>query len=284
MTIRKNVNSLTATERQNFVNAVLVLKNKGATGNLYDQFVTTHHTIMMGDFGQSTTLYAHRCASFLPWHRQFLLLFEQSLQAIDASVSLPYWNWAVDNSKTSAVWGNDLMGGDGTGQDNQVLTGPFAYSTGNWPISVGDTVPYLRRALGQGSPFLPSSANGKQALNSAAYDVAPYNNVVRSGFRGTLEGWAGPGNHNQVHTWVGGQMVLTHSPNDPVFWLHHCNIDRLWAQWQASHPTQSYLPDTATTGIVSLHDAMKPWDTNPVVTPADMLDHTSWYQYDTEIS
>lgn len=54
--------------------------------------------------------------------------------------------------------------------------------------------------------------------------------------------------HNQLHTWTGGviadtsdgptvfgTMLLSTSPNDPVFFLNHANIDRLWAKWQALH-------------------------------------------------
>jgi tyrosinase len=42
---------------------------------------------------------------------------------------------------------------------------------------------------------------------------------------------AGP--HNTIHVAVGGDMSDMISPRDPIFWLHHCNIDRLWAQWNA---------------------------------------------------
>lgn len=40
--------------------------------------------------------------------------------------------------------------------------------------------------------------------------------------------------HNPVHNAVGGDMATAHSPADPLFFLHHAAIDRLWAQWQAS--------------------------------------------------
>ena len=40
--------------------------------------------------------------------------------------------------------------------------------------------------------------------------------------------------HNPVHNAVGGDMATAHSPADPIFFLHHAAIDRLWAQWQAS--------------------------------------------------
>ena len=40
--------------------------------------------------------------------------------------------------------------------------------------------------------------------------------------------------HGGVHNAVGGQMAQTNSPADPLFWLHHSNIDRVWAKWQAT--------------------------------------------------
>jgi tyrosinase len=35
---------------------------------------------------------------------------------------------------------------------------------------------------------------------------------------------------------VGGDMATGSSPSDPLFWLHHANLDRLWAKWQSQHP------------------------------------------------
>jgi tyrosinase len=67
--------------------------------------------------------------------------------------------------------------------------------------------------------------------------------------------------HNLVHGWVGGvlspsdartkirgTMLLPTSPNDPVFFLHHANIDRLWAAWQATHPGKTYEPKSGYAG------------------------------------
>ena len=44
--------------------------------------------------------------------------------------------------------------------------------------------------------------------------------------------------HGGVHIAVGGQMATERSPADPLFWLHHANVDRLWARWQKQHPRQ----------------------------------------------
>ena len=62
-----------------------------------------------------------------------------------------------------------------------------------------------------------------------------------SAFSSTLE--ASPF-HNRIHGLVGGTMVTASSPADPLFWLHHCFIDKLFADWQILHPS-SYHPNPA---------------------------------------
>ena len=53
------------------------------------------------------------------------------------------------------------------------------------------------------------------------------------------------GAHVDVHVAVGGTMNSGSSPADPLFWLHHANIDRLWAQWQSDYP-QAKTPHGST--------------------------------------
>jgi len=53
--------------------------------------------------------------------------------------------------------------------------------------------------------------------------------------------------HNHVHNAVGGDMDTARSPNDPLFFLHHANIDRLWAQWQTS--PQAAAPPNASDSL-----------------------------------
>ena len=56
-------------------------------------------------------------------------------------------------------------------------------------------------------------------------------NTAFTGFMGALEG-----PHGWVHNAVGGTMGTSTSPKDPIFWLHHGFIDKLWADWEAAHP------------------------------------------------
>jgi tyrosinase len=269
---RKNQNSLSTDEKRAFVNAVIELKRRGT----YDDFVRTHNTFILSDQDNGVRT-GHRSPSFGPWHRQFLLEFERALQSIDPAVNLPYWDWTTDRTPTSSLWAPDFLGGNGRSSDQQVTTGPFAHSTGNWSLTVQvDNRPYLRRSLGTGGRPLPTAVEVRQVLAVTPYDAAPWNSGSRTGFRNQLEGFTGPNLHNRVHVWVGGHMATGVSPNDPVFWLHHCNIDKLWADWQAAHPDQGYLPTAGTPDVVDLDDTMQPWGN---VTPRDLLDHKQFYQY-----
>ncbi|MFI6444620.1 tyrosinase family protein [Kitasatospora sp. NPDC050543] len=273
MAVRKNQATLTAKEKRDFVNALLELKRSGR----YDTFVSTHNSFIVSDTDNGERV-GHRSPSFLPWHRRFLLQFEQALQSVDPGVTLPYWDWTADRTPTASLWGPDLLGGNGRSSDGQVTTGPFAFSGGNWPINVRpDSRSYLRRALGSSVASLPTRADAESVLAISVYDAAPWNSAS-DGFRNNLEGWRGANLHNRVHVWVGGHMTTGMSPNDPVFWLHHCFIDKLWAEWQRRHPDQGYLPTGGTANVVDLNDTMKPWNDT---TPADMLDHTGHYTYDT---
>lgn len=41
--------------------------------------------------------------------------------------------------------------------------------------------------------------------------------------------------HGGLHNAVGGNMKTSSSPNDPLFWLHHAYIDKIWADWQITN-------------------------------------------------
>jgi tyrosinase len=274
MGFRRNQACLSARERAEFVAALRALKASGA----YDAFVEQHRAAVLF----TTPDPAHRGPAFLPWHREYLRRFELALQAVDPSVTLPYWDWSADRTARSPLWSPDFMGGDGAGPGDRVTTGPFA----DWALTVldpGERDPFLKRTLGAVVASLPSVEQVRSALAVTPYDSAPW--VFGStGFRNSLE--AAP-LHNSVHLWVGGSMMSASAPNDPVFWLHHCNVDRLWAMWQRQHPGQAYLPPGGAPGAPvghALDDPMPPWAGEPdPPTPRRVLDHRALgYEYDTE--
>jgi hypothetical protein len=54
-------------------------------------------------------------------------------------------------------------------------------------------------------------------------------------FKSALEN----GPHNAVHNAIGGDMTTAASPTDPLFFMHHANVDRLWYQWREAHPNRN---------------------------------------------
>ncbi len=148
------------------------------------------------------------------------------------------------------------MGGNG----NPVTTGAFA--SGQWTTinADGSSRGGLIREFGSGTSELPTQTDVNAALGETPYDTSPWNSTTSPSHRNRLEGWNGSRLHNQVHVWVGGDMAQDTSPNDPVFFLHHCNIDRLWAQWQARNSNQGYTPTSRGPQGHNLNDLMYPWN------------------------
>ena len=278
MGVRKNQASLTADEKSRFVAAIKELKRRGT----YDHHVQEHRTAMRSMSPDP----AHLGPAFFPWHRYCLYRFELNLQSVDPSVTIPYWDWTRDRSATSSIWRDDFMGPNGRTSDMQVMSGPFAYTTGEWTLSVNDntsTPPYLRRAFGTIVTSLPTSTQVNSSLGRTTYDASPWDASTSTT---TYRSYSEKSLHNAVHRWVAGTMTQGASPNDPVFWLHHCMLDRLWARWRRRNPSSPYLPSSGGPTGHNLNDPMWPWSSEPnPPTPASCLNHQDFgYTYDDEAS
>lgn len=260
--IRKNVSNLSVGEKNKFVNSVLALKETPSkihpgdpSKNRYDDYVEVHHHSMMvmssTDPQTDPNWYpgwAHLGPAFFPWHRQYLIEFEDDLKQAsggDNTITIPYWDWSDPSSNPFT---SNFMGTDGeqtgTEQPGKVLDGPFAFDGPNhWTINIKDDpsdASYLERGFGRrnDAAVLPSSEQVQISMFITTYDSAPWKFNSR-GFRRVIE----INFHNLVHRWVNGTMLTMASPNDPVFWLHHANIDRLWGIWQLLNPSVCwYLP------------------------------------------
>lgn len=340
MTCRKEVRQLSASEKQDFVDAVFALKRNGT----YNQYVREHVvaantlTLAPGESPATTRRNAaHRGPAFLPWHRDFIRRFERDLQEEVPGLALPYWDWTKDaeNPANAPIWSNDFLGGDGDpSQGNVVQTGPFAYDPSDpdtWEVANSQGNPAGRglqrnfsdefQTLFQGALDAGSISqaehdrrvaiplqtpedvygaggptNHEGILGLTPYDQSPWRESS-GGLRNMWEGFAGfdrvsstheegrivaPNFHNVVHIWIGGDMAPMTSPNDPVFFLHHCFVDKLWADWQAKYPAEGYRPTASDTNAPSGHrlgDSLQP-SGEPI---SSMLDHRSFSTYDTDV-
>ena len=297
------------TARDKFVAGVLALKAEflgTSTTDLaipgpaqqvstYDLFTVWHHLAMgrMTPATQTDRNAAHSGPVFAPWHRFMLLLFELQLQRVlsDDTVALPYWDWAADGNlppagqAAAALWKDTGIGG--TGQP--VADGPFTPAAFRVKIqsnargNLQSTDRGLNRTLGldPNAPTLPTPATQRTTLRQTRYDTSPWDRTPSS-FRNRLEGWSPFGMHNRVHVWVGGDMGPATSPNDPVFYLNHCNVDRIWEAWLVKNgrtyvPAQTESPDLAGHRI---NDPMYSILIQQPITPAQMLDVSASYVYD----
>jgi tyrosinase len=204
-------------------------KSSGA----YDELVMLHQRAMLRNANEW-----HRRPCLLPAHRWFLTRLEAAM-----GVEVPYWNWSVNRALPPGLGGN----GD-PAQGYRVTTGPFATwvavvynaSTG---VFTKRTPAGLIRQTATFASSLPTGAQIGTVLAQTAYDVSPWSATSTSGFRNMVEGGTGfakPAMHNRVHEWVGGDMRAGTSPNDPLFWLHHANVDRIWASWQRRRGISTY--------------------------------------------
>ncbi|MDQ4086581.1 MAG: tyrosinase family protein [Pseudomonadota bacterium] len=238
--IRKNANNLTGAERDRFLSALATLNGSGA--GPFAQLRDMHKS-------QQSLLAAHGAPGFLPWHRAYMLDFERELQAIDAEVTLPYWRFdqAAPNVFNLAFLGRANAAGRvqfaaGHPLLNWFTDGTAGIERGN-VVGPNTVLPLLseRNTLGLGGAPNPTFA---------AFDVMEDDP------------------HGDAH-WRHGSGFITHpitAPKDPLFFLLHCNVDRLWAKWQFAYrlddPDNPRAFDGASTMPGHrLNDTMWPWDT-----------------------
>lgn len=185
----------------------------------------------------------HSSWQFLPWHRAYLASFEAMVaEAVKglggpAEWALPYWDYTADpavrpHSRRLPVPFRDRQAPDGRPNFLHSVRNPHV----NGDFGFTDDVVSLK-AMAE-TTFEPDRSPGfGGGLPSA---------------RGVVE--VTP--HNQIHRGIGGYMGAENTAGlDPVFWLHHCNIDRLWERWRNRHPRLRH-PDTPewTTRSYEMHD------------------------------
>jgi tyrosinase len=157
----------------------------------------------------------HGTPWFFAWHRLYLYYFEKTLQAAahDPNLHLPYWDYT----------------------DPAQVAMPVPYSDSTYDDALGHLVlnPLYepRRIPGWNPP-------GGNTLDPAATDIddalklKPYFGGFGVGYQSTIE----QGVHGTVHCSVvdcpaTDMGAVGYSANDPIFWAHHANIDRMWDCW-----------------------------------------------------
>ncbi|KAI0532329.1 hypothetical protein GGR58DRAFT_490629 [Xylaria digitata] len=253
-----------------------------------------HHT--------SVTLNIHMSGIFLSAHHELLHLMESSLHeecGYPSDMGLPYWNWPdylnkplnestlfdgeyAPNQSAYVIGPEEeqqvkpvLKEGDtlplrsgggcvveGPSANRKVYLGPFSitYSRAGLPEDWTELNPHcFNRNLSSTVVRLLSNANSVKNL-LASTNITQFQERLNPIHRGGHLGAGG----------IGGQMAdFFTSPLDPAFWLHHAQVDRLWAIFQDQDPAAKRYSYNSTDTFQS--PAGTPEVTNSTIVPFGIL-------------
>jgi hypothetical protein len=207
MYYRKNITCLTADELHDLREALAGMYVLPSSNPNSFALLASFHG------GPPTDYCRHGAPGFLTWHRAYLMAFEGALRSIRCNVTLPYWDWSSGPSGgvPEACRYPTYVNRAGATVPNPLYSGPRAAG--------GQTA---RRADIDTTAFDDLATSAQAALAATTF----------SSFHDQLNGV-----HGGVHVRTGGDMgSVPTAAYDPIFYLHHANVDRLWAQWQGSHP------------------------------------------------
>ncbi|KAK4208168.1 Grixazone synthase [Rhypophila decipiens] len=257
---RKEWGSLKKPERQAYINAIKCINKltppltppsliPGVRTRL-DDFIGSH---------QLRTPFVHSNGVFLSYHRHLVHLFEKALRTeCGYTGAQPYWDWTLswqdleaspvfDGSATSLSGdgvfipnrtdtviplpdGNILILTPGTG-GGCVTTGPFQYNNGaGYVLNLGPqgSLDYNPRCLERDLHTVEQGPNTKPSKVAVLYTCGGDMACFYKKLDNPIWGVHSVG-HYQLGATAGDVFV---SPGDPAFWLHHANLDRVWAVWQ----------------------------------------------------
>jgi tyrosinase len=239
--IRKNAQTLSAAERDRFLAAFGTLNGSGA-GRFRD-FRDMHVN--------ASVLEAHGNVGFLPWHRAYLLDLERELQAIDARVTLPYWRF---DRPAPNLFTREFMGVPNTAGQLQFSAG-HPFTTWRTDGALGIT----RTPLFNTAAAPPNLLTEEQTINLGGLTGATASYADFDAMEGNP--------HGSAHvSFTGFIRSLPIAARDPLFFLLHCNVDRLWAKWQwirkrtSQADSRAFAPPSPARVGHDLPDTMWPWN------------------------
>lgn len=150
----------------------------------------------------TTVTDVHGSLYFLPWHRIVVHLYEKALQQAsgNANLRVPYWEWQMDLGVPPEY--EDAAALKPVDKQGQTIARRNVIETESWSADALNTDRFLLK-----STFQDLSIESDQ------------------------------GAHTWVHTWSGSVMEeVKEAARDPLFFVHHANMDRLWFQWKQQNP------------------------------------------------
>lgn len=162
---------------------------------------------------------------FFPWHRMYILMFERIIRQLsgNANFSLPYWDYTAGTVAGSLYNAGALPRLFWSPQNN---TNPLYDAVRNGGATGG---------FNAGAAIAPAALSTNVAMNTTTFIGTLRfggQQVVNPTHFASPHGRLETSPHDSVHGSIGGDMGDPgRAARDPIFWLHHCNVDRLWNIW-----------------------------------------------------
>jgi hypothetical protein len=218
--VRKNINHFTERELASLKRGVATMKALSVDNARSWRFQANMHRTVDPVPGNALELWnkcEHGTIYFFAWHRGYVYYLERILREMsgDPELTLPYWDWQTDP------------------------TLPVAFRN---PIDPGGINPLYdpTRIINDGSALNPINVVDDTLAVLALIrftDVFPMDSFTRNFERSP---------HGAVHNQTGGNMTAFETAaQDPIFWLHHCNIDRNLDRWLNQGAGRETPSDTA---------------------------------------
>ena len=225
--VRKEFTEMTIEERKRYINTYKLASVHPLFKKDYEKMVRLH--LNAPDY-----LLHHTPTIFFPWHRWFLVEFENLLRRIDCRVTVPYWDWSKvahhwwRESEIQDLWNSGDHGFGGNGNEANgfcVENGPF--SKDKWRILDVSGGGCLRRNFTKSS--FRDAEHVRKTLSLPLTDFFRFDQIVRDEY------------HAPTHDRIGCTMMHPHSSsNAPAMPLHHSFLDKIWYQWQKKGDDYKY--------------------------------------------
>jgi len=235
--VRKNANQLSEKARTDFLNALATLNGiKTGQGTTPGPGKGVYVTDFVGMHVAGATGNEHGDSMFLPWHRLYLLDLERLLQQVNPAVTLPYWRF---DEPAPNLFSEDFIGATESIPPNSPFTqgvsdkrATFAATNPLSQWKIGEVNGISRAAFFDTKSHPASGQVGFRLINQLQ-TLALGGEIGAFGAKRTqfsaMEGTP----HGAAHVSFNGPInFVPEAPKDPLFFLLHCNVDRLWGLWQ----------------------------------------------------
>lgn len=207
--VRKEVSQLTQAEISSVRQGVAVMKSRPANDRRSWRYWANMHWTTDNIADPLFNQCVHREDHFFTWHRAYLYFFEQVLRDAsgDPNLTIPYWDWTLHPALPAIYRQPANPNTNPLYEQLRRLNNPALQ------LGPGIVVDALENAFSQ-SAFIDFSNSLDESPHGTIH-TATGGTPLSVGFTGTM---------SRIET----------SANDPIFWAHHGNVDRIWAKWNAA--------------------------------------------------